>query len=73
MRAAGVKKGFLNLSGEIGGRPTALAAVGELIQAVHTIDLSANNFVPDDIATIAKAVARSPDTHQSQPREESNR
>jgi len=59
MHAAGAQ-GVLNLSGQIGGhRPTSLSAVEQLMQGLHTIDLSSNRLTPNEMATIAKAIASS--------------
>ena len=59
MRAAGAR-GSLDLSGQIGGhRPTALAAVGELMLGLRSIDLSNNEITATEITTIARAVKSS--------------
>lgn len=60
VRASAVKNGTLDLPGEVGGhRPTSLAAIAELMQGVHTLDLSGNNLNPNEVAVIANAIARS--------------
>ena len=60
MRAAGAN-GILNLSGQIGGhRPTSLSAVAELMQGLHTLDLSENDIGPSEMSGLAKAIASSP-------------
>lgn len=59
MQAAGAK-GSLNLAGQVGGhRPTSLSAVAELMQGLHTLDLSMNNIGADEMPALAKAIASS--------------
>lgn len=59
MRAAGAT-GSLNLVGQIGGhRPTALAAVAELMLSAHSVDLSQNEITPSEIHAIARSVKAS--------------
>jgi len=59
MHASGAS-GSLNLVGQIGGhRPTALAAVAELMLGAHTIDLAQNEITPSEFHAIAKAVKAS--------------